>query len=354
MKRRKKQSKYRKLLYISLSILFVLAIYLGMRGFAYYTNMQKSNISVHPDKKEFLFIYKNDGFDDVVKKLEKSGAVKNMKSFISAAEKLNYPNNIVLGRYELVDGMSNRELLRKLINGRQTPTRLTFNNIRTKEALAQRLSSQLYLDSAAMINVLNDREILSGYGLIPATAVSLFIPNTYEIYWDISPENLLKRMKKEYDTFWTEERLMKLNDVGLDRLEVSILASIVEEETKKRDEKPVVAGLYLNRINKRMPLQADPTVKFALQDFSLRRIYYEHLTVDSPYNTYKYAGLPPGPIRIPSIESIDAVLNYQAHNYLYMCAKEDFSGCHNFAATLQEHNKNAAKYRQESNRRGIK
>jgi len=354
MKRRKKRLKNRKLLYISLSVLFVLAIYLGLRGFAYYTSMQKPNIFVHPDKKEFLLIYKNDGFDDVVKKLEKSGTVKNIKSFIHAAEKLNYPDNIVLGRYELVDGMSNRELLRKLINGRQTPTRITFNNIRTKEALAQKLSSQLHLDSAAMINVLNDREILSEYRLTPATVVSLFIPNTYEVYWDISPENLLKRMKKEYDTFWTEDRLMKLNDVGLDRVEVTTLASIVEEETKKRDEKPVVAGLYLNRINKRMPLQADPTVKFALQDFSLKRIYYEHLTINSPYNTYKYAGLPPGPIRIPSIESIDAVLNYQAHNYIYMCAKEDFSGYHNFATTLEEHNRNAAKYRRESNRRGIR
>ena len=354
MKRRKKRSKYGKLLYIFLSILFVLAIYLGIRGFAYYTNMQKPNIFVHPDKKEFLLIYENEGFDDIVKKLEKSGTVKNIKSFIHAAEKFNYPDNIVWGRYELVDGMSNKELLRKLINGRQTPTRVTFNNIRTKEALAQKLSSQLSMDSAAMIQVLNDRKVLSQYGLTPATVVILFIPNTYEMYWSISPEDLLKKMKKEYDAFWTEDRLMKLNDVGLNRLEVSTLASIVEEETKKKDEKPVVAGLYLNRIHKRIPLQADPTVIFALQDFSLKRIYNEHLTIDSPYNTYKYAGLPPGPIRIPSIESIDAVLNYQDHNYLYMCAKEDFSGYHNFAVTFQEHGKNAVKYRQELNRRGIK
>lgn len=315
--------------------------------------MLKPNISVKQNKKAFLLIYEEDGFEDVVKKTEALGVVENMRSFRKAAEEMDYANQIVSGRYELVDGMSNTEFLRRLINGRQTPLRVTFNNIRTKELLAKRLSAQLRMDSAEIVNVLNNEQILEKYGLNPATAVCLFIPNTYEMYWDISPEDLLKKMKKEYDAFWTETRLMKLNEVGLDQLEVCVLASIVEEETRMKDEKPVVAGLYLNRIHKGIPLQADPTVKFALQDFSLRRIYNVHLTYDSPYNTYKYAGLPPGPIRIPSIESIDAVLNYQDHNYIYMCAREDFSGYHNFAATYQEHSRNAAKYRRELNRRGI-
>jgi len=354
MKRRKKSLGKNKLWYIFSSVLFVLVVYGGIKIFAYYANMYKSNIFVNQNKKEFILIYGYEEFDDIVKKMEQSGAVKNMKSFVEAAQKLDYPNNIVSGRYELVDGMSNEKFLRRLINGRQTPTRLTFNNIRTKQVLAKKLSSQLRMDSADIVNILNNRQILSEYGVTPATAVSLFIPNTYEVYWDISPENLLKRMEKEYNIFWTEERLMKLNDVGLDRLEVSILASIVEEETVKRDEKPVVAGLYLNRLHKRIPLQADPTVIFALQDFSLRRVYKKHLDFDSPYNTYKYAGLPPGPIKIPSIESIDAVLNYQDHNYYYMCAKEDFSGYHNFATTYQEHRKNAEKYRRELNRRGTR
>jgi len=354
MKRNKKQSGNRTFLYVTLSVLLVLAVYGGFKGFAYYSNIWKPNIFVNIDQKEFLLIYEDDKFSDIVEKLEASGSVKNMQSFIKAAEELGYPANIVSGRYELVDGMSNKALLHRLINGRQTPIRITFNNIRTKEMLAQRLSSQLRMDSAGMVNTLNNKEVLSEYGLNLATAVCLFIPNTYEVYWDISPEDLLKRMKKEYDKFWTEERLMKLNEVGLDRFEVATLASIVEEETKKKDEKPIVAGLYLNRIHKRIPLQADPTVIFALQDFSMKRVYKNHLTLDSPYNTYKYAGLPPGPIRIPSIESIDAVLNYQDHNYYYMCAKEDFSGYHNFASTLQEHNQNAAKYRRELNRRGIR
>ncbi len=354
MKRNKTQSGNRTFLRISLFVLLVLIIFGGFKGCIYYTNMWKSNIFVNIDHKEYLFIYEDDSFDNVIKKLEASGSVKNMKSFIKAAKKLGYPENIVSGKYELVDGMSNRELLRKLINGRQTPMRITFNNIRTKEILAQRLSNQLLMDSATIVNLLNNQDALSEYGLTPATAVCLFIPNTYEMYWNISPEDLLKRMKKEYDRFWTEERLMKLNDVGLDQFEVATLASIVEEETKKKDEQPVVAGLYLNRLHKGIPLQADPTLIFAFQDFTIKRVYNNHKELDSPYNTYKYAGLPPGPIRIPSIESIDAVLNYQDHNYYYMCAREDFSGYHNFANTLEEHNRNAAKYRRELNRRGIK
>ena len=349
-----KHTLKQRIILICLFVLLIIAIVGGIKGFSYYWNMWKSNISIKSGQSAFLLIYENDKFVDVIKRLETSGVMKNVESFKKMAQKQDYPQNIVPGRYELIDGMGNYVLIRKLKTGRQTPIRITFNNVRTKENLAQKLSKQLMIDSLQIITILTDEMGLEAYNLNPETSVCLFIPNTYEVYWDISPENLLKRMKKEYDIFWTEERLMKLNDVGLDQLEVSTLASIVEEETKKKDEKPVVAGLYLNRIHKRIPLQADPTVIFALQDFSLRRVYNEHLTVDSPYNTYKYAGLPPGPIRIPSIESIDAVLNYQDHNYFYMCAKEDFSGYHNFAVTFQEHGKNAEKYRRELNKRGIK
>lgn len=181
----------------------------------------------------------------------------------------------------------------------------------------------------------------------------MFIPNTYEVYWDISIDGLLKRMKKEYDKFWNDSRKDKAAVIGLTPVEVSILASIVEEECTYTDEYPTVAGLYLNRIKRKQLLQADPTVKFAVGDFGLRRILNVHLETDSPYNTYKYEGLPPGPIRIPSIKGIDSVLNYAKHDYLYMCAKEDFSGRHNFAKTLAEHNKNAANYRNALNHSGI-
>ena len=339
-------------MYIFLFVLSVVAIYGGVRGFIYYCNMWKSNISVKPDKKEFLLIYENDEFDDVVGRLEASGVMKSVKSFKKAAMKKNYPQNIVPGRYELSNGMNNYMLLHKLKTGRQTPIRITFNNIRTKENLAKKLSIQLMADSLQIINILNNEEILAEYGLNPETSVCLFIPNTYEVYWNISPENLLKRMKKEYDIFWTKERLMKLNDVGLNQVEVSILASIVEEESVKKEEKPVIAGLYLNRLQRGMLLQADPTIKFAIKDFSLKRIKGV-LSYDSPYNTYIYAGLPPGPIRIPSTESIDAVLNYQNHNYIYMCAKDNFSGYHDFTTSFQEHEKNGGKYRRELKKRGI-
>ena len=337
---------------ICLFLLVVVSIGGGVKGCIYYWNMWKSNISIKSGKSEFLLIYENDQFFDVIRKLETSGVMKSVESFKKMALKQNYPQNILPGRYELNDGMGNYKLLHKLKTGRQTPIRITFNNIRTQENLAHKLSKQLMIDSLQIITILNDEKVLAEYGLNPETSVCLFIPNTYEVYWDISPENLLKRMKKEYDIFWTEDRLMKLGDVGLNRVEVCTLASIVEEESNKKEEKTVIAGLYLNRLNKGMLLQADPTVKFAINDFSLKRIRGV-LSYDSPYNTYKYTGLPPGPIRIPSIESIDAVLNYQPHNYIYMCAKEDFSGYHYFTSSFQEHEKNRAKYIREVKKRGI-
>jgi UPF0755 protein len=209
------------------------------------------------------------------------------------------------------------------------------------------------IDSIDIANLLTEKSILQEYNFTKQTLPALFIPNTYQVYWNISAKDFLNRMFKEYKRFWTEERQNKAKAIGLTPIEVSILASIVEEETNNKSEKPMVAGLYINRLKKGMPLQADPTVKFAWQDFTLRRITNKHLTIDSPYNTYKIIGLPPGPIRIPSPEGIDAVLNYSKHNYLYMCAKEDFSGTHNFASTLSEHNRNARKYWDALNKRKI-
>lgn len=232
-------------------------------------------------------------------------------------------------------------------------TRLTFNNIRFKEDLAERLDEQLMIDKDELLQLLDDSAYCDSLGFTPQTIVALFIPNTYEVYWNIPADKLIQRMKKEYDVFWTSERLAKAKAVKLTPVEVATLASIVEEESASTSEYPVIAGLYLNRLRAGMPLQADPTVKFAVGDFSLKRILFEHLEADSPYNTYKHAGLPPGPLRVPSIKGMDAVLNYMQHNYLYMCAKEDFSGRHNFAVTLAEHSRNANRYRAELNRRKI-
>jgi UPF0755 protein len=235
----------------------------------------------------------------------------------------------------------------------QEPVNLTFNNIRNMESLAGRLSSQLMTDSLSLLEALTNPDIVAGYGFNSQTFGAMFIPNTYQVYWDTSVKGLTDRMKKEYDAFWNSNRKKRAEEIGLTPLEVSTLASIVEEEATYADEYPIVAGLYLNRIKRGMRLEADPTVKFAVGDPTLRRILFKHLEVESPYNTYKNDGLPPGPIRIPSIQGIDAVLNPVSHNYLFMCAKDDLSGRHNFAVTHAEHARNARAYQRALNERRI-
>lgn len=311
--------------------------------------------NIFPPKKTrtFLYIRENSQLKEVVDSLSKNTKVFDIYSFYVASKLLDYESHIKSGRYELQRGMNNFELIRKLRSGRQTPVLLVINNIRTKEELAHRLSMQLMVDSASIIQLLNDSTFLAEYGLNPYNSISIFIPNTYEVFWDISPEKLFARMYNEYNRFWNEERRKKAAAIPLTPLEVITLASIVEEETNVESERPIVAGVYINRLKKGMPLQADPTLKFAAGNFALRRISGIYLKIDSPYNTYKYKGLPPGPIRLPSQKSIDAVLNYTPHNYLYMCAKETLNGEHNFASNWKEHLQNAKKYQQALNRMGI-
>ncbi|MBK5196192.1 MAG: endolytic transglycosylase MltG, partial [Proteiniphilum sp.] len=245
------------------------------------------------------------------------------------------------------------DAIRLLRSGNQTPVRLTFNNVRTRENVAGRISEQLMLDSLTLLNALNDPSLAEELEFNEHTFISMFIPNTYEVYWDTSAESLLNRLKKEYERFWNEDRRNRAEKIGLTPLQVSVLASIVEEEATYVDEYPVVAGLYLNRLKKGMRLEADPTVKFAVGDFTLRRILFRHLEVESPYNTYKNTGLPPGPIRIASIQAIDGTLSPEQHKYLFMCAKDDLSGRHNFSVTHAEHARNARAYQRALNERGI-
>jgi UPF0755 protein len=306
-----------------------------------------------PEKTYYIYVYPDRRFDKLCRELEDSARCRHIWSFMRIAEYMNYPDNMKTGRYAVTPGMSNIDLLKTLRRGTQEPVRITFNNVRTVEDLAERLSAQLMTGSEDLMALLGNPDYCSAMGFTRQTIPAMFIPNTYEIYWNVSAENLLQRMKREYDAFWTGTRVLQAQKIGLSPLQVSILASIVEEESAAADEYPVIAGLYINRLHKGMPLQADPTVKFALGDVTLQRILNEHLTVDSPYNTYLHTGLPPGPLRIPSITGLEAVLNYSKHNYLYMCAREDFSGLHNFAATLAEHNRNAERYRNALNRRGI-
>lgn len=301
----------------------------------------------------YIYVDSSRNYESILSQVEKSAKAANLHHFEQVASYYNLKNKIRTGRYAVKPGMTVRGLVLNLINGKQTPVRLTFNNIRTKNDLTKRLSNQLMLSDKELYSSLSDPRVCTNLGFDTLTIVSMFIPNTYEFYWDVSVESFLNKMNKQYKRFWNPERSNKAKELGLTPIQVSVLASIVEEECTYSDEYPVVAGLYLNRLRKGMLLQADPTVKYAVGDFTLRRILNEHLKTYSPYNTYIFQGLPPGPIRIPSIKGIDAVLNYNHNDYLYMCAKEDFSGRHNFAQTLSQHNQNADRYRAALNKRNI-
>jgi UPF0755 protein len=242
-------------------------------------------------------------------------------------------------------GLNTNEILNMLKSGNQQPVKVTFNNLRFIEELAGAVSKYIEPDSAELIRKFNDSTIYEKYGFNKNTFHCMFIPNTYEFYWTTTSDQFLERMSMEYKRFWNEERIRKANEKGLTPEEVMTVASIVQEESNKKDEKPVIAGLYLNRIKRGMLLQADPTVKFALGNFHIKRVLKTQLEVDSPYNTYKYPGLPPGPINFPEISSIESVLNAVKTPYIYMCARQDFSGYHNFSRTLSGHNANARKYK---------
>lgn len=256
------------------------------------------------------------------------------------------------GAYKVEHGQRSVETARRLAKGMQTPVRVAWNNVRTMGQLAERVTSKLECSPAEFISACD--AVLPGRGYRTSEFPAAFMPDTYEFYWTVSPEELVERLTEYRDSFWNEERRMAAERLGLSPVEVATVASIVEEETAKHDEYGMIARLYLNRLKTKMPLQADPTVKFASGDFSLRRITGAHLKIESPYNTYRIKGLPPGPIRVASSKAIESVLSAPAHNYLYMCAKEDFSGYHNFASDYPTHQSNARKYQAELNRRNIK
>lgn len=256
------------------------------------------------------------------------------------------------GAYKVAPGTPAIDIFKAIAGRRQTPVKLTFNNLRTIDQLASRVASRLETDSASFIRALDS--ILPSNGFNKASYIAAFLPDTYEFYWTATPAKVVDTLLKYRNRFWNDERRAKAKAMGLTPVQIATIASIAEEETNNKQERGIVGRLYINRVNKRMPLQADPTVKFAVGDFSLRRITQKHLNSTSPYNTYKFAGLPPGPIRMPEAATLDAVLNSKPHNYIYMCAKEDFSGRHNFTSDYATHQKNATKYRQELNKRNIK
>ncbi|GAB6119336.1 endolytic transglycosylase MltG [Dysgonomonas termitidis] len=330
---------------------FIIIAIIAIAAGAYVYSIINTGFGI--DKTVYLYIDGSRDYDALLKELEDSAKVKSINNFELLASVMDYKDNLKTGRYAVKPDMNILDLMRHLRSGHQTPLNLKFNNIRTKEDFAERISGQLMLGKEDLLATLNDPEKCKDLGFTTETIVAMFIPNTYQFYWDASSNEFFQRMKTEYNDFWNNKRVAQAEELGLSPAEVSTLASIVEEECTFTDEYPVVAGLYLNRLRSGQALQADPTVKFAVGDFSLRRILNKHLETDSPYNTYMHTGLPPGPIRIPSIKGIDSVLNYTKSDYLYMCAKEDFSGRHNFANTYAEHQKNAARYRNALNARGI-
>lgn len=317
-----------------------------------YRSIFKDNIKKSNDT--LFYIPTDANFEDIVLQLQNEDLLINENSFIWVAQKKNYPQKIKSGCYLIKANMSNNELVNMLRGGLQNPIKLTFNNIRTKEDFSKCIAAQLEFSEEELLSLLNNDTFLLQYGLNSETALTLFLPNTYEFWWNTSAKKFIERMNQEFHKFWNKSRSSKAAAIPFSPTEVSILAAIVEEENSLSDEQPIIAGLYINRLRKGMLLQADPTLKYALGDFAIKRLLNKDKTIDSPYNTYLYAGLPPGPIRIPSIQAIEAVLNYKRHNYLYMCAKEDFSGQHNFAVSLSAHEYNAKKYRNALNQKGIK
>jgi UPF0755 protein len=269
------------------------------------------------------------------------------------ADMKGYPNRILPGHYLIRHGLSNDELINLLRSGSQTPVNVTFNNLRNIYQLAGVVAQQIEADSATILESVQSVSLMNRTGLDSANIKTLFIPNTYEFYWNTTGEGFVKRMEEEYARFWTDVKQARAASLGMTPAQVTTLASIVEKETNKNDEKAAIAGVYINRIRSGWRLQADPTVVYAIGDFNIRRVLNKHKKFESPYNTYLHLGLPPGPICIPSIASIDAVLNYEDHNYLFFCAKDDLSGYHVFARTNAEHRRNANRYQDALDARKI-
>lgn len=336
---------------VVLSLVLIGGIAGGYVALTYYNGFFRPNVT---GNELYLFVRTGSTFDDVLASIRQKNLIRDEKTFRWAAEKMNYPSRVKAGRYRLEPGMNNRTLINRLGGGLQEPVQIRFQHVRLKEEFSGLIGRQLEADSMSILNLLNDEERASQYGFTPSNFFTLFIPNTYEFYWNTSAEQFFERMLREYKRFWTEERKKKADALGMTPQEVSVLASIVQGEAIHTSEMPRIAGLYLNRLQKGMLLQADPTVIYASGDFTIRRVLYRHLQIDSPYNTYRYQGLPPGPIMMPSIASIDAVLDHEPHQYIYMCAREDFSGYHRFAETLSEHNRNARRFQQALNERNIK
>ena len=334
--------KLRKFVFLSLMVvvLSIIAVFVARKTIFFTPNTTFSTLTIP----------KNATFSQVLDSLTKRKVVNNLQTFRIASKILRYDKNVMRGRYEIKGNMTNYQLVKKLRKGQHYPITFTFNNVRTLHDFLLRTDKKFLFSMQDLHELLENDDFLYTLGFTKETLPAFFIPNTYQIYYDIDARDFVEKFQIFYHHFWNEKRLQQAREISLTPVEVATLASIVEEENYKEYEKPIIAGVYINRLRIGMRLQADPTVKFAVSDVTLKRILNKHLLTNSPYNTYLYAGLPPGPIRFPDPSTIDSVLQYTKHNYLYLCAKEDFSGAHYFSITLAEHERNATKYRNALNR----
>ncbi|MEO9804143.1 MAG: endolytic transglycosylase MltG [Reichenbachiella sp.] len=334
------------------SAIVAFSMMLSSFGFYFWQMIYSPNFLVEQDPKP-LMIRTGHTFKDVQEQLYDGRYLNDLVSFSFLAKMMDYDQLVKPGLYLIQPGMTNVQVIRKLRAGDQTEVNVTFNNARLLKDLPEKITRNLEMTEQQFADLILTDSVRRAYGFDSLSFIGMFIPNTYKMWWNTKPADLLARLKKEYDKFWNAERLAKAETIGLSPKEISVLASIVQAETIQNDELKIVAGLYLNRIKRGIPLMADPTLVFASGDFQIRRVLNKHKKIDSPYNTYLNAGLPPGPINMPNINSLDAVLNYEKHKYLYMCAKEDFSGRHNFATNLIDHNRNAEKFQRAMNKAGI-
>lgn len=335
---------------ILLFLLLALAV-IGFFGYRFYGYIFNPNIAISEDKVD-IHIPSDGNLASLMDSLTVRNIILDTTSFLWVADKMKF-TKIKPGKYTVKNNWSNKDIISVLRSGRQSAVKLTFNNVRNIEELAGAIAPYIEADSLECLDYFTSPEVLEKTGLDRENIITLFIPNTYQIFWNQSPEKLVKRFIKEHEIFWNKERLEKADALNLTKEEVYTLASIVQKESNHNSEKPTIAGVYLNRIERGILLQADPTVVFAVGDFTIRRVLNRHLEYDSPYNTYIYEGLPPGPIFMPDISSIDAVLNRKEHSYLYFCASTENNGKHAFAKTLTQHNANANKYRKWLNEQRI-
>lgn len=324
-------------------IALIAAVIAGFFGYDYYKDVTHPNTAFSSLKKS-VFIPSESTFENLLEVLVTDSIIADTASFLWVAEQKKYFNRVKPGHYIIEKGASNNDIVNLLRSGNQTPVKLIFNGARTPQEVAGKIAAQIEADSLSLLEALTSEDYAQKYGFTKDSYRTMFIPNTYEIWWNTNADGFVEKMAQEYKRFWNESKVAAAKEKGLSQSEVGILASIVKAETAMRTEAPIVAGLYLNRLEHGIPLQADPTLIYASGDFTIKRVLDKHKEIDSPYNTYKYGGLPPGPINYPELNYLTAVLSPEKHDYIFMCAKADFSGYHNFSKTLRQHNIYAREY----------